>query len=111
MSIHIILEICDSSACGLECIDVCPQNKKGKTAIEISKNKAHIVKKNCISCLQCVYACPFDAIEAILKNKQKLTKQSLQVKEKRSKKDKKLFEINEDVYEPFNEKYTIFSRR
>lgn len=111
MSLLVLEKICSPKECEHECVDVCPQNKKGKTAIEVEKEIAEIHHKNCISCLQCVYACPFDAIEAILKNKQKLTKQSLQAKEKRSKKDRKLFEINEDVYEPFNERYTIFSRR
>ncbi|MHA1447531.1 MAG: reductive dehalogenase [Candidatus Heimdallarchaeaceae archaeon] len=111
MSLQVLKKNCFSTECQQECVEVCPQNKKGKIAIKIEKELAVINKTNCISCLQCVYACPFDAIEAILKNKQTLTKQSLQVKEKRNKKDKKLFEINEDVYEPFNEKYTIFSRR
>ena len=111
MSLQVLKKNCLSTECQHECVEVCPQNKKGKMAIKIDKKLAVINKTNCISCLQCVYACPFDAIEAILKNKQKLTKQSLQAKEKRSKKDRKLFEINEDVYESFNEKYTIFSRR
>jgi len=113
MSLQVVVESCNPNECQHECVSVCPQNKKGKIAIKVEKTIAEINKSNCINCLQCVYACPFDAIEAVLKNKSKITKETLQSKEKerQRRKDKKLFEINEDVYEPFNEKYTIFSRR
>ncbi len=111
MSLQILNKNCLSTECQHECVEVCPQNKKGKIAIKIERKLAEINHKNCISCLQCVYACPFDAIEVVLKNKKTLTKEALQIKEKKSKKDRRIFEINEEVYEPFNEKFTIFSRR
>ncbi|MHA1198559.1 MAG: 4Fe-4S binding protein, partial [Candidatus Heimdallarchaeaceae archaeon] len=111
MSIKIQKKLCVPTQCKHECVEVCPQNKKGKEAIKIGKTIAEVNHTNCISCLQCVYACPFDAIEAVVKDKQNITKTTLHVKEKKGKKAKKLFEINEDIYKPFSEKYTIFSRR
>ncbi|MBY9002111.1 MAG: reductive dehalogenase [Candidatus Heimdallarchaeota archaeon] len=113
MSIHILTDICNPNTCNSECIKICPQNKKAKTAIEISKDKANVIKKNCINCLQCVYACPLDAIEATLTKGKRVNSASL--KAKSSKKDirsqKNVFEIDEEVFERYNEKKTIFNRR
>ena len=113
MSIPIILEICYPSACGLECVDVCPQNKKGKLAIEIKDNKAHIIKKNCINCLQCVYACPLDAIETTIGVSQKEVSSKLKSGKtsKTVQEDKSVFTIDETVFERYSEKKTIFNRR
>ncbi|MCK5410128.1 MAG: 4Fe-4S dicluster domain-containing protein, partial [Candidatus Heimdallarchaeota archaeon] len=113
MSIPMILEICYPSACGLECVDVCPQNKKGKLAIEIKDNKAHIIKKNCINCLQCVYACPLDAIETTIGVSQKEVSSKLKSGKtsKTVQEDKSVFTIDETVFERYSEKKTIFNRR
>ncbi|MCK4973505.1 MAG: 4Fe-4S binding protein, partial [Candidatus Heimdallarchaeota archaeon] len=113
MSIPIILEICDPNACGQECVDVCPQNMKGKLAIEIKDDKAYIMKKNCINCLQCVYACPLDAIETTIGVSKKETPSKLK-SEKTSKtkqEEKSVFTIDGTVFERYSEKKTIFSRR
>ncbi len=113
MSLLVLEKTCNPKKCQHECVEVCPQNKKGKTAIKIDKSIAVVNESNCISCLQCVYACPFEAIEVEMKNKKKLTPKILKAtsEKKTVDKDKKVFEINEDVYKQFNEKYTIFSRR
>ena len=71
MTVQILVDKCNTASCEQECIVVCPQNKKGKIAIEISKNKANIIRKTCINCLQCVYACPIDSIVATIGKKEK----------------------------------------
>lgn len=113
MNIRIDKNLCTPSECEHECVSICPQNSKGKEAIKVNKNLADIVKSNCINCLYCVYVCPFEAIKAVSKSKKTIPISQLK-REKQSKetlREKKPFEVNEDVYEPFNEKYTIFSRR
>ncbi|MCE7747585.1 MAG: 4Fe-4S dicluster domain-containing protein, partial [Candidatus Heimdallarchaeota archaeon] len=113
MNIKIQKKLCVPTQCKHECVSICPQNKKGKEAIKIGKSIAEVNNQNCINCLQCVYVCPFEAIQAVSKTKKVISQQKLkQTKPSReSKKDKKPYEMDEDVYEPFNEKYTIFSRR
>ena len=113
MSLLVLEKICSPKNCDHECIDVCPQNKKDKTTIRIEKNKAVINPHNCISCLQCVYVCPLEAIEVEMDNEKRVTPQILKTTNKSKSKEKgdAFFEINEDVYQRFNEKYTIFSRR
>ncbi|MCG3222630.1 MAG: reductive dehalogenase [Candidatus Heimdallarchaeota archaeon] len=113
MSLLVLERICSPKKCEHECVDVCPQNKKGKTAIKIEKEIAEIIHKNCISCLQCVYVCPFEAIEVEIDDKKRITPKILKTPEKKKtkEKDKEAFEVNADVYESFNEKFTIFSRR
>ncbi len=113
MSIKIQKKLCVPSKCQHECVEVCPQNKKGKEAIKIGKTIAEVNHTNCISCLQCVYVCPFEAITATSKKNKVIPTEVLKSKKpsKASKQEKKPFELNEEVYEQFNEKYTIFSRR
>ncbi|MCG3223305.1 MAG: 4Fe-4S binding protein [Candidatus Heimdallarchaeota archaeon] len=113
MSIPNILKLCDPNVCKLECIDVCPQNKKNKVAIEIKDDKAHIIKKNCINCLQCVYACPLDAIETTIGGKKKATSSKLKAdKTKKTRREEKsVFTIDETIFERYSEKKTIFNRR
>lgn len=113
MEIITLSDKCKPTQCKQECIDICPQNKRGKIAIKIEKNTAVIIKSNCIDCLQCVYACPFDAIEVKRSYEEKIIqgKLKLRTKNKDWKKEKQPFEIDEEVFQRFNEKNTIFSRR
>jgi reductive dehalogenase len=113
MSLFVLEKICSPDKCQLECVDVCPQNKKGKMAIKIENDTIDIDHNECISCLQCLYVCPFEAIEVEVKNKKRLTPKILKSSEKKKSQEKngRIFEINEDVYKRFNEKHTIFSRR
>jgi len=111
MSLQVLKKTCSPKQCELECVDVCPQNKKGKIAIKVEKEIAEINQGNCISCLQCVYVCPFEAIEVEIKDKKRLTPKVLKTTSKKTDEEEQVFEINEDVYERFNEKYTIFNRR
>ena len=90
MSIQVLNKNCIPSDCQNECISVCPQNKKGKIAIRIENENAMIVENKCINCFQCVYSCPFGAIEIVLKDKQKLTKEFLETEEKKVKKEKQV---------------------
>jgi len=113
MSLLVLEKICNPKQCQHECVEVCPQNKKGKIAIKVEKSIAEVIDSNCINCLQCVYACPLEAIEVEIKNKKILSPKDLKtpLSQKTKGKGKQIFEINEDVYQQFNEKYTIFSRR
>ncbi|MHA1621698.1 MAG: reductive dehalogenase [Candidatus Heimdallarchaeaceae archaeon] len=113
MNIPIILDNCDPSACGRECVSICPQNKKGKLTIEIKNDKAHIIKKNCINCLQCVYACPLNAIETKVGASKKETPSKLKAEttKKSKRKEENVFTIDETVFERYSEKKTIFNRR
>ena len=113
MTIQIIQNLCRPDLCNHECVEVCPQNKKDKLALKVEHAIAEIVKKNCINCLQCVYACPLDAIEVEISKHKKFTSSDFKALDCKnvSKKEKKVFQIDEDVFQRFNEKYTIFSRR
>ena len=113
MIIKIQPTFCVPSDCKHECVDICPQNKKGKETIKIINNLAAVDHATCIDCLRCVYACPFEALIAVSKSKKDISHKKLKEKKtgKESKKQKKPFELDADIYEPFNEKYTIFSRR
>ena len=113
MSLIVLEKSCKSIKCKQECVSVCPQNKKEKIAIKIENKYAKVIANNCISCLQCVYACPVEAIEVKISEKKKLTPKVLkkETPKKIFRQEKKVFEINEDVYERFDEKLTIFNRR
>jgi reductive dehalogenase len=111
MNLQVLKKTCSPNQCELECVDICPQNKKGKITIKIEKDLAIIYHNNCISCLQCVYVCPFEAIEIEIEGKKRLTPKILKTTSKKSDTREQIFEINEEVYQQFNEKYTIFNRR
>ncbi|MHA1258077.1 MAG: 4Fe-4S dicluster domain-containing protein [Candidatus Heimdallarchaeaceae archaeon] len=115
MNISVRKEKCMPSTCNQECVSVCPQNKKGKVAIKIKNKKAEILRNNCINCLQCLYACPLDAIVTKTSKGKKLTSKDLHLnykqKGKKGKEEKELFEINKEIYKRYDEKYTIFNRR
>ena len=64
----VIKEVCDPEKCRSECVVVCPQNKKGKVAIEVN-GIAKITHKNCIECYRCITACPLQAITTEEKKK------------------------------------------
>lgn len=113
MILFVIEKCCKSSECQQECVNVCPQNKKGKTAIKIENQYAKVIASNCISCLQCLYVCPFEAIEIKITEEKRLKPKILkkETPKKKSLKEEKIFEINEEIYERFDEKLTIFNRR
>jgi len=63
--------VCKPSKCNLECKNICPVNKSGKTCIEVEKKYKHaeISETLCIGCNACVgkakHGCPFNAITII----------------------------------------------
>jgi reductive dehalogenase len=113
MNLIVIEQSCKSTECQQECTSICPQNKKEKIAIKIENKYPKVIANNCISCLQCVYVCPFEAIEVKISDRKELTPKVLkkEISKKSAREENIIFEINEDVYERFDEKLTIFNRR
>ncbi len=59
-------EKCKPTACGHECLKVCPINKKGEPCVELKEGgKAKIDENACVGCGICQNRCPFEAIDII----------------------------------------------
>ncbi|BCU67139.1 ribosome biogenesis/translation initiation ATPase RLI [Sulfolobales archaeon HS-7] len=62
------LDLCKPTKCNYECINFCPVNRSGTTAIEALnelKGKPRIYEETCIGCGICVKKCPFEVISII----------------------------------------------
>ncbi|MHA1115776.1 MAG: reductive dehalogenase [Candidatus Heimdallarchaeaceae archaeon] len=108
MTVNVLADKCEISKCNSECVEVCPQNKKGISTIIIEQNKAQIFHKNCIECLLCIQYCPLKAIEIQQSREKKARRKDK--KKRKAKLNQSPFEIDEKIYQPMSEKKTIFAR-
>ena len=100
MKLNVTPDLCKSDKCNLECIEICPQNKKGIETIILKTGKAKIVEKNCIKCNKCVTICPFEAI--VILDKTATIDFQKQNRRHKKKKTSEVFDIKEAEYKQMN---------
>lgn len=100
---------CNINKCNQECVSICPQNKRGKEAIRINKNRsiAEINNNNCIECYRCVSVCPLQAIKVKDSHVSNDNRRKKRVDQNQK---NTIFQIDEDIYTQMSERNTVFAR-
>ncbi len=104
----VIIEVCDTSVCSLECLDACKgvHNLETPLSFEAKSTIPTINPKLCTKCFACLRACPLDAITI-----ESTIQPSYTMKSDRRKDSSEEwpYEIK-DSFSPMSEADTIFAR-